>query len=66
MIMKKTQQPTAKNFNPVVKTWPRQRFLDTFRPVYPDANLEALADELGLEKGTKKPETRVSKPGESE
>lgn len=48
--MKKPQQPTAKGFGESVKAWGYEKFIATFSAIYPDADLDRLAKELGIEK----------------
>jgi hypothetical protein len=48
--MQKSLQPTVKSFGEVVKAWSFERFMSTFTPIYPAADLKRLAKELGIEK----------------
>lgn len=38
----------AKNFGEVIRSWSRDKFLSTFAGAYPDNELIAVADEMGL------------------
>jgi hypothetical protein len=51
--MKTPQIVTAKNFGESVKLWSYDRFISTFKSIYPDVDLDKVAKELGIEKPKK-------------
>lgn len=51
--MKTLQIVTAKNFGESVRLWSYDRFISTFKSIYPDTDLDKVAKELGIEKPKK-------------